>query len=206
MFCNLFLSICRGWLSGGGLSTGYEREHGLGVDQVLEFEVALPSGHHVRVFPTEWEDDNDFITPQTTKVTALCNSNIVANEDDWQWKPCTDLDVSPEDLWMALRGGGITLSVKYQLFEQNPLQWISLGLGFMSQGNQTGALDDKSKKAYETIVSKFKADKTGALWEEARRTSLSSLSTSSLLRRRLVCLRRSVFRVATQLPCFRLLV
>ena len=119
MFYLLFFS---GWLSGGGLSIGYEREHGLGVDQILEFEVALPSGHHVRVFPTKWEDDKDFITPQTTKVTALCNNNVVANEDDWHWQPCTNLDVSPEDLWMALRGGGggtygITLSVKYQLFE-----------------------------------------------------------------------------------------
>jgi len=106
-------------------------------------------------------------------VTALCNSNVVANEDDWDWQPCTDLGVSPEDLWMALRGGGggtygITLSVKYQLFEQNPLQFLNLGLGFMSYGNQTGALDDKTKEIYETIVAKFKAD--GTLWEEARRT------------------------------------
>lgn len=106
-------------------------------------------------------------------MTALCNSNVVANEDDWDWQPCTDLGVSPEDLWMALRGGGggtygITLSVKYQLFEQNPLQFLNLGLGFMSYGNQTGALDDKTKEIYETIVAKFKAD--GTLWEEARRT------------------------------------
>jgi len=171
----LYLPLFRGWLSGGGLSAGFEREYGLGVDQILEFEVALPSGHHVRVFPTKWDDTEDFITPQTTKVTALCNSNIVANEDDWDWHSCTDLSVSPEDLWMALRGGGggtygITLSVKYQLFEQNPIQTIMLGLGVISLVNQTGALDDKEKKAYETIVAKFKADKTGALREEARRT------------------------------------
>ena len=150
---------------------GYEREQGLGVDQVLEFEVALPSGHHVRVFPTEWDDDNnDYITPQTTKVTALCNSNVVANEDDWDWQPCTDLDVSPEDLWMALRGGGggtygITLSVKYQLFEQNPVQVYHLGLAKLTE---ISAFDDKEKKVLETISTKFKADP--ALWEEARKT------------------------------------
>ena len=111
-------------------------------------------------------------TPQTTKVTALCNSNVVANEDDWDWQPCTDLDVSPEDLWMALRGGGggtygITLSVKYQLFEQNPIQVYFLGLGVLSNN---GAFDDKENEVYETIMMKFKADKTGALLEEARKT------------------------------------
>ena len=36
-YISLYLSLIRGWLSGGGLSTGYEREQGLGVDQVLEF-------------------------------------------------------------------------------------------------------------------------------------------------------------------------
>jgi hypothetical protein len=64
----------------------------------------------VRVFPTKWDDDKNFITPQTTKVTALCNNNVVANENTWDWQPCTDLDVS----------------VKYQLFEQNPIQSINL--------------------------------------------------------------------------------
>ena len=160
-----------GWLSGGGLSIGYEREHGLGVDQVLELEVALPSGHHVRVFPTEWDANQDYITPQTTKVTALCNTNVVANENNWKWQSCTDLSVSPEDLWVALRGGGagygVTLSVTYQLFEQTPIQVIYMGLGALTAGNQTGALDDEAKDAFESIVATLSA--SGTLLEETKR-------------------------------------
>ena len=97
-----------GWLAGGGLSTGYERTEGLGVDQILELELALPNGKHVRIFPTKWDHVEGFIYPQTSEVTALCNANVATDESQWNWHRCNrgDLSVSPEDLWFAFRGGG----------------------------------------------------------------------------------------------------
>jgi len=158
-----------GWLSGGGLSTGYERIHGLGIDQILELEVALPDGSHVRVFPIEWNNSEEYINPQTTKVAALCNTIVVANEDKWDWQPCTDLSVSPEDIWLAQRGGGggtfaVTLSVKYQLFQQYPFQAIFMGLGALAASS-----DEKSKDLSKQISEKFKENKLW-VWEEAKRT------------------------------------
>jgi hypothetical protein len=161
-----------GWLSGGGLSTGYERTYGLGVDQILELEVALADGNHVRVFPIEWEHVDGYYTPQTRKVAALCNTNVVADESKWKWEECTDLVVSSDDIWMSVRGGGggsfaITLSVKYQLFDQNPFQYIPTGFGGLAAAS---AFDDNCKVAYDTMLAKFKADKTGDMFAEMERT------------------------------------
>ena len=55
-----------GWLQGGALSTGYERMYGIGVDQILEFELVLPNGSHVKIFPSEWEDVEGYVYPQVS--------------------------------------------------------------------------------------------------------------------------------------------
>jgi len=159
-----------GWLSGGGLSVGYERTEGLGVDQILELELALPDGTHVRVFPSEWEDVDGYIYPQTTRVIALCNVNVVADESKWDWQPCDNLAVSPEDIWMAVRGGGggtyaITLSVKYQLFDHLSFQPISFGFSAWAGAS---TVDVDVKEAYDRAVAIFQANDI-SLWNEARR-------------------------------------
>merc|ERR1719482_1118932 len=38
-----------GWLQGGGLSSNYQRKNGLGIDNVLQFEVVLANGSFVKV-------------------------------------------------------------------------------------------------------------------------------------------------------------
>ena len=44
-----------GWLQGGGLGLGNERMVGIGVDQVLELQMVLADGSHVKFGPTEWK-------------------------------------------------------------------------------------------------------------------------------------------------------
>ena len=62
-----------GWSFQGGLSgdTGGSR-FGLGVDHIVQIEMVLPNGHHVKFGPTEWEDASaeGFIVPKTTGVTG----------------------------------------------------------------------------------------------------------------------------------------
>ena len=74
-----------GWLQGGGWSYGPERMHGLGVDQVLEFETVLADGRHVLFGPTGWEAADGFLYPKTTEVSGKCNANMDADEDQWEW-------------------------------------------------------------------------------------------------------------------------
>merc|ERR1719359_2265876 len=57
-----------GWLMGGGLSIGLDRIWGLGVDQVLELEMVLPNGLHVKFGPTQWVESNHSRFPRTVKV------------------------------------------------------------------------------------------------------------------------------------------
>ena len=101
---------------------------GFGVDQVLQIEMVLSNGKHVRFMPSSWTNDSNVtgkIYPQTLTVSGECNQNPVADETKWHWEPCDDLGllVTFKDLWFAVRGGGggtygIVTSVYYQLHEQ----------------------------------------------------------------------------------------
>jgi len=117
------VSSIGGWLQGGGLSTGLSRLYGFGVDQVLEIEMVLADGEHVKFGPTEWETDSckECLYPQTTKVEGLCNANIDSNEANWEWRPCSK-DIDFAGLWFAVRGGGggtygIVAALHYQIHE-----------------------------------------------------------------------------------------
>ena len=117
-----------GWLQGGGWSTGMERQYGLGVDQVLELQMVLADGRHVKFGPTAWQDAPGFVYPQTTVVTGYCNFNVHEaqdKDDEWEWKPCLHPEPPFDDLWFAVRGGGggtygIVTSVVYQLHPARP--------------------------------------------------------------------------------------
>ena len=87
--------------------------------------MVLSNGKHVRFMPSEWEAESGKLYPQTRKVSGECNENPVADESKWQWGPCTELglDLSFEDLWFAVRGGGggtygVVTSAYYQLHDQ----------------------------------------------------------------------------------------
>jgi len=120
-----------GWLQGGGLGWGQERLWGLGVDQVLEIELVLADGRHIKFYPSEWEVVDGYMYPKTTKVEGLCNTNIFSDESMWVWGPCEDPAPPFEDLWFAVRGGGggtygVVTSVKLQLHENIPYYVFSL--------------------------------------------------------------------------------
>jgi len=114
-----------GWTFQGGLGgTTNGRTLGFGTDQVLQIEMVLPDGSHVRFGPTEWKDASadGYRYPKTTKVTGVCNKNPFANsESDYDWVLCTS-GVNFNDLWYAVRGGGggtwgVVLSMHLQLHE-----------------------------------------------------------------------------------------
>jgi hypothetical protein len=128
-----------GWLLGGGLSIGLDRVAGLGVDQVLELEMVLPDGTHVKFGPTAWESTNpNYTYPQTTEVTGYCNTNVVTDESQWVWSACT-VAVPWTDLWFAVRGGGggtygVVTAVHYQLHEfvnQDGFSFVQESVGIM---------------------------------------------------------------------------
>ena len=119
-----------GWTFQGGLSgTTRGSKFGLGADQVIQIEMVLPNGFHVKFGPTEWEDASaeGFIVPRTVGVTGLCRSNSdEQDEERWIWEDCPDdFDVDFMDLWYAVRGGGggtwgVVLSMYLQLHEYLP--------------------------------------------------------------------------------------
>lgn len=128
-FSPLFLVLV-GWSFQGGLSggTGGSR-FGLGADQIVQMEMVLPNGYHVKFGPTKWEDASaeGFIVPKTTAVTGLCRSNPEEqDEEEWIWEDCPDdFDVDFMDLWYAVRGGGggtygVALSMHLQLHDFVP--------------------------------------------------------------------------------------
>ena len=128
--CSPLFLVSVGWSFQGGLSgdTGGSR-FGLGVDHVVQIEMVLPNGYHVKFGPTEWEDASaeGFIVPKTTGVTGLCRSNPdEQDEEEWIWGDCPDdFDVNFMDLWYAVRGGGggtwgVVLSMHLQLHEPVP--------------------------------------------------------------------------------------
>mmetsp|Transcript_25172 Transcript_25172/g.38623 ORF Transcript_25172/g.38623 Transcript_25172/m.38623 type:complete len:113 (+) Transcript_25172:1-339(+) len=69
-----------GWLQGGGLSFGPERLWGIGVDNVLELEMVLSDGSHVKFAPSKWKTVEEKLYPQTIEVSGKCNQNIDFNE------------------------------------------------------------------------------------------------------------------------------
>jgi hypothetical protein len=117
-----------GWLQGGGLSTGLERLFGLGVDQILEIEMVLADGTHIKFGPTKWVRDKGFIYPRTTQVVGYCNKNVVDDESKWKWATC-EKSIPFDDLWFAVRGGGggtygIVTAVQVQLHPYRPLYYV----------------------------------------------------------------------------------
>ena len=120
------VSAAGGWLQGSGLSgTTGMRIFGFGVDQVLQMEMVLSNGKHVRFMPSSWTNVAGKLYPQTLSVSGECNQNPVADESKWHWEPCDDvgLPITFKDLWFAVRGGGggtygVVTSVYYQLHEQ----------------------------------------------------------------------------------------
>ncbi len=126
----LFLVLV-GWSFQGGLigNAGGSRV-GLGVDQIVQIEMVLPNGHHVKFGPTKWEDASaeGFIVPKTIAVTGLCRTNPEEqDEEEWIWEDCPDdFDVDFMDLWYAVRGGGggtygVVLSMHLQLHDAVPV-------------------------------------------------------------------------------------
>jgi len=110
-----------GWLQGGGLGLGTERSIGIGVDQVLELEMVLADGTHVKFGPTRWEKVDGHLYPQTMAVGGTCNHNVDADESKWAWADC-DTPKPFEQLWFAVRGGGggtygVITAVHYQLHD-----------------------------------------------------------------------------------------
>lgn len=175
-----------GWTWQGGLAgmTG-GRKYGLGVDQVLQVEMILPNGLHVRFGPTAWEDSDYLLYPKITKVSGECNEN--PNEEDeslWEWKVCPDVDF--DDLWFAVRGGGggtwgVVLSVHVQLHDYLPMEIVTTPVGavalrllrgevvpqvfqvaawefmidFLWNPTALGLSDDDSNKCGSTLMSDF---------------------------------------------------
>ena len=68
------------------------RQFGTPLDNIVQLEMVLPTGHHVRFGPTNWTMPIPAgkITPQTTEVLGWCNSKPneveVAN---WEWVECS---------------------------------------------------------------------------------------------------------------------
>lgn len=116
------VSAAGGWMAGGGIGDGSERVFGVGAANVLELEMVLPSGEHVKFAPSKWKDDPGFLYPKTTEVTGLCNKNVVTDESEWKWEAC-EVEVPWDDLWYAVRGGGggsygIVVALTYQLHKR----------------------------------------------------------------------------------------
>ncbi|EJK67260.1 hypothetical protein THAOC_11735 [Thalassiosira oceanica] len=175
------------WQSGLAGNTG-GRANGFGADQVLQIEMVIASGHHIKFGPTEWEEvDGGGAFPKTSKVSGVCNV-------EGEWKECDD-DIPFEDLWFAMRGGGggrilgfrrlvarltylnlvpllsgwgIVLAVYLQLHAYAALEYIETencpGLGvaaFLS-----GSLDPILSEIAQTFFYKFASDPTSLGFSE----------------------------------------
>eukprot|EP00985_Skeletonema_marinoi_P019008 scaffold10757_cov139-Skeletonema_marinoi.AAC.1 len=122
-----------GWTWQGGLpGTMGGRLYGLGVDQVVQLEMVLPNGVHVKFGPTEWEDASaeGFIVPRTKVVSGVCRSNPDEHDEEkWIWERCPeDFDIDFNDLYFAVRGGGggtwgVVTSVFLQLHDYLPFSY-----------------------------------------------------------------------------------
>ncbi|KAL7490891.1 hypothetical protein ACHAWT_000408, partial [Skeletonema menzelii] len=123
-----------GWTFQGGLAgTMGARRYGMGVDQVLQVEMVLPNGYHVKFGPTEWEDASaeGFLVPRTKVVSGVCRSNPdELDEEKWIWGVCPeDFAIEFGDLWFAVNGGGggtwgVVTSVSLQLHDYLPYNFF----------------------------------------------------------------------------------
>ena len=99
-----------GWtFQGGQGTTTMARQIGFGVDNVLQIEMVLPNGQHVKFGPTAWEEAEGYDVPKTTSVSGTCRVNRGETEEDkWVWDMCPeDASIDFDDLWFAVRGGGV---------------------------------------------------------------------------------------------------
>lgn len=173
------VSAAGGWLQGGGLSgTTGMRIFGYGVDQVLQIEMVLSNGKHVRFMPSSWTNVTGKAYPQTLSVSGECNQNPVADESKWQWEPCDDvgLPVTFKDLWFAVRGGGggtfgIVTSVYYQLHEQVSQQlqqdyYIAFTLPAVLSSCTTEPCQDLVRSLWLNFVRDFFQPKEEFPWKE----------------------------------------
>ena len=103
------------------------------MDQVLQVEMVLPNGYHVKFGPTEWEDASakGFVVPRTKVVSGVCRSNPdEQDEEKWIWGACPeDFDIDFGDLWFAVRGGGggtwgVVTSMTLQLHDILPYNYF----------------------------------------------------------------------------------
>ncbi len=101
--------------------------------QVLQVEMVLPNGHHVKFGPTEWENVDGNVVPKTTVVSGLCHTNPEETDEElWTWEACPeDANINFGDLWFAVRGGGggtwgVILSMHLQLHEYLPYERVTL--------------------------------------------------------------------------------
>jgi len=95
---------------------------------VLQIEMVLPNGMHVKFGPTEWKTSAPFLYPQTTKVEGKCNHNVHEDESQWDWRRC-EKEMPFDKLWFAVRGGGggtygVVTAVHYQLHEHE--DWYAI--------------------------------------------------------------------------------
>eukprot|EP00984_Skeletonema_dohrnii_P009114 scaffold3447_cov93-Skeletonema_dohrnii-CCMP3373.AAC.4 len=97
---------------------------------VVQLEMVLPNGAHVKFGPTEWEDASaeGFTVPRTKVVSGICRSNPDEHDEEkWIWERCPeDFGIDFNDLWFAVRGGGggtwgVVTSVLLQLHEYIPV-------------------------------------------------------------------------------------
>ncbi|EJK52138.1 hypothetical protein THAOC_28624 [Thalassiosira oceanica] len=168
----------QGWTWQGGLSgnTG-GRTFGFGADQVLQIEMVIATGHHIKFGPTEWEEvDGGGAFPKTTKVSGVCNV-------EGEWKECDDDDDIPfEDFWSDLTqipfcsGWGVVLSVYLQLHDYLPMEDIGIdncpGLGFGAL--LSGSLDPILQAHANTFFFKFALDPTSLDFSEEQGRACSA--------------------------------
>lgn len=182
------VSAAGGWMASGGLSgTTGMRLFGIGIDNVVALEMVLPSGQHVRMAPTEWEEVEGGY-PKTLAVTGYCNSNTEsADESTWEWVDC-DPAVDFSELWFAARGGGggtygIVTSLHYQLHDYpGVLQLVSQDPTVYPESAATTVSDEAAfffgAKHIEFLLRFLYSPETLGVSEEASRGCNSALTAN----------------------------
>eukprot|EP00985_Skeletonema_marinoi_P006271 scaffold2716_cov205-Skeletonema_marinoi.AAC.1 len=105
---------------------------------VVQLEMVLPNGAHVKFGPTEWEDASaeGFVVPCTKFVSGVCRSNPDEHDEEkWIWESCPeDFGIDFNALYFAVRGGGggtwgVVTSVFLQLHDYLPFNPYYFNLG-----------------------------------------------------------------------------